>query len=467
MSVSINLCLTPKQSANSDYIKRSVAAELHVATDSVSAFRILRKSIDARQREPKILLTIEAFTDGETITNSYSKPEYHDVHNARHEVIVVGSGPAGLFAALRLLELGIKPIILERGRDVSNRKVDIAQLCRNNGLNSNSNYCFGEGGAGTFSDGKLYSRSNKRGNIHRVMEIFHFHGADDSILYEAHPHIGSDRLPLIIKSMRQTIIDCGGEFFFQSRVDSLIIENSEVKGCVVCDLSQSLSYTLTADAVILAIGHSAHDTYRMLDAAGVDLQTKGFALGVRVEHQQSLIDRLMYHGTPRGNYLPAASYSLVTQVDGRGVYSFCMCPGGHIVPASSQQQSCVVNGMSTSKRASAYANSGIVVEIQPDDIPAEYHGAIGALEYQEYIERLAYQHANAQGAFTQHAPAQRLRDFVEGKESNTLPPCSYIPGIVASRLDLWLPPMISKRLQQGFRDFDRKYHGFLTNYIKI
>ncbi len=469
MSELVNIILTPRQAANNDFIKREAARQLQLVVNRVSDFRIVRKSIDARQREPKILLTIEVFTDGEPATIVYEKPVYQDVHNAEHRAVIVGCGPAGLFAALRLIELGVKPIIIERGKDVSARKIDIAQLCRNNGLNAESNYCFGEGGAGTFSDGKLYSRSNKRGNIHRIMEIFHHHGAADAVLYEAHPHIGSDRLPQIIKSMRQTILDYGGEIRFQSRVDGLIINSDVITGCVVCDLSQTsaTSYSLTADAVVLAIGHSAHDTYRMLAASGVALETKGFALGVRVEHPQTLIDRLMYHGTPRGNYLPAASYSLVTQAEGRGVYSFCMCPGGHIVPASSQKQSCVVNGMSTSRRSSAYANSGIVVEIQPSDLPSDYVGAIGALEYQEYVEHLAYQKANEQGACTQHAPAQRLRDFVEGKQSPALPPCSYIPGVVPSRLDLWLPPMIAKRLQQGFRDFDRKYKGFLTNEAVI
>lgn len=466
MSQLVDLILNPRQAADMSYIKRVAAEKLQLKCDRISDFRIVRKSIDARSREPKILLTVDVFEVGEQVAVSYEKPKYKDVRNAKHSVIVVGSGPAGLFAALQLLELGIKPIVIERGKDVSNRKVDIAQLNRNNGLNTESNYCFGEGGAGTFSDGKLYSRSKKRGNIQRVMEIFHYHGAADSILYEAHPHIGSDRLPQIIKHIRQTILDCGGEMMFQHRVDDLIIKNGSVCGCRV-SYEHNSTINLYADALILAIGHSAHDTYRMLDVAGVRLETKGFALGVRVEHPQSLIDRLMYHGAVRGEYLPAASYSLVTQVDGRGVYSFCMCPGGHIVPASSQKESCVVNGMSASRRNSPYANSGIVVEIHPEDLPKQYQGALGVLQYQEELEHQAWLHGTKDSGMLQTAPAQRLMDFVNGKESKTLPTYSYLPGIVSSRLDLWLPDIVGRRLQQGFCDFDKKYRGFLTNEAVI
>ena len=329
-------------------------------------------------------------------------------------------------------------------------------LNRNEGLNPESNYCFGEGGAGTFSDGKLFSRSKKRGNMQRVMELFHYFGAPDTVLYEAHAHIGSDKLPGIIKRMRECILAHGGEIHFGCRVDSL------------SKLSTLNSKLITP--MILAIGHSAHDTYRMLAAEGVAMETKGFAMGVRAEHPQALINRLMYHST-NVEYVGNASYSLVTQVDGRGVYSFCMCPGGHIVPAGSAPETCVVNGMSASHRNSPFANSGMVVQINPEDIPGD--DPLRGLEYQEALERLSYSEAvksqitNHQSPIASAAPAQRLKDFVEGRASKDLPPCSYLPGIVASRLDELLPAAIGKRLQQGFRDFDKKYPGFLTNEAVI
>ena len=377
----------------------------------------------------------------------YTPPVFQDVHNAERSAIIIGAGPAGLFAALTLIEHGIKPIIYERGKEVSERKKDIALLNRNEGLNPESNYCFGEGGAGTFSDGKLFSRSKKRGNMQRVMELFHFFGAPDTVLYEAHAHIGSDKLPGIIKNMRECILAHGGEIHFETKIESLT------------------PYTVHHTPVILAIGHSAHDTYRMLAAEGVSLETKGFAMGVRAEHPQSLINKLMYHLKPSAisnqqsviYFVGNASYSMVTQVDGRGVYSFCMCPGGHIVPAGSSADSCVVNGMSASHRNSPYANSGMVVQINPEDIPGD--DPLRGLEFQEALERMAFEHGGPQA----QAPAQRLKDFVESKPSKDLPACSYLPGIVPSRLDQWLPAHIGKRLQQGFRDFDRKYPGFLTN----
>ena len=401
----------------------------------------MKRSIDARQRELRVHLTILTDDEGKPIAKEapiplYEPPVFQDVHQAKRSVIIIGCGPAGLFAALTLLEHGIKPIIYERGKEVSERKRDIAILNRNEGLNPESNYCFGEGGAGTFSDGKLFSRSKKRGNMQRVMELFHYFGAPDTVLYEAHAHIGSDKLPGIIKRMRECIIEHGGEIHFGCRVDSL----NELRGT----------------PTILAIGHSAHDTYRMLAAEGVALETKGFAMGVRAEHPQSLINKLMYH-TNNVEYVGNASYSLVTQVEGRGVYSFCMCPGGHIVPAGSSEGTCVVNGMSASHRNSPFANSGMVVQINPEDIAGD--NPLRGLEFQEELERLAFEHGGPHSV----APAQRLRDFVEGKASKDLPDCSYLPGIIPSRLDQWLPAHIGKRLQQGFRDFDRKYPGFLTN----
>ncbi len=424
------------------------------AYEAAQKWRVVKRSVDARQRELKVHLTVLTDDQGGPITKDapiplYEPPVFQDVHHAKRSVVIVGCGPAGLFAALTLLEHGIKPIIYERGKEVSERKKDIALLNRNEGLNPESNYCFGEGGAGTFSDGKLFSRSKKRGNMQRVMELFHYFGAPDTVLYEAHAHIGSDKLPGIIKRMRECIIEHGGEIHFETCVTSL----KEVR-----------------HPIILAIGHSAHDTYRMLAAEGVKMETKGFAMGVRIEHPQSLINKLMYHLSAKRSvsetvrtlsgeaglidYVGNASYSMVTQVDGRGVYSFCMCPGGHIVPAGSSTDSCVVNGMSASHRNSPYANSGMVVQINPEDIPG--NDPLKGLLYQEALEQLAFQGSAV-------APAQRMKDFVEGKASRDLPSCSYLPGIVPSRLDEWLPAHIGKRLQQGFRDFDRKYPGFLTN----
>ena len=427
------------------------------AHEAEQKWRIVKRSVDARQRELRVHLTILTDDKGHPIAKDapiplYEPPVFQDVHHAKRSVLIIGCGPAGLFAALTLLEHGIKPIIYERGKEVSERKKDIALLNRNEGLNPESNYCYGEGGAGTFSDGKLFSRSKKRGNMQRVMELFHYFGAPDTVLYEAHAHIGSDKLPGIIKRMRECIIEHGGEIHFGCRVDSL----RELK-------VESLKFKDTP--IILAIGHSAHDTYRMLAQEGVAMETKGFAMGVRAEHPQELINRLMYHlvegrkskGESIIDFVGNASYSMVTQVDGRGVYSFCMCPGGHIVPAGSSEGSCVVNGMSASHRNSPYANSGMVVQILPEDIPG--NDPLRGLAYQEELERLAFEH----GIRPNIAPAQRMKDFVEGRASKDLPACSYLPGILPSRLDEWLPAHIGKRLQQGFRDFDRKYPGFLTN----
>ena len=419
-------------------------------------WRVVKRSVDARQRELRVHLTVLVDEQGKPIAKDapiplYEAPVFQDVHQAKRSVTIIGAGPAGLFAALTLLEHGIKPIIYERGKEVSARKRDIALLNRNEGLNPESNYCFGEGGAGTFSDGKLFSRSKKRGNMQRVMELFHYFGAPDTVLYEAHAHIGSDKLPTIIKNMRECILAHGGEIHFETKIESLKPHLTSPQG-------EGKGETVTP--VILAIGHSAHDTYRMLVREGVKIETKGFAMGVRAEHPQRLINKLMYHST-NVEYVGNASYSLVTQVDGRGVYSFCMCPGGHIVPAGSEAGSCVVNGMSASHRNSPYANSGMVVQINPEDIEGE--NPLRGLELQEALERLAFEHGGPQA----QAPAQRLKDFVEGRASKDLPACSYLPGIVSSRLDQWLPVHIGKRLQQGFRDFDKKYPGFLTNEAVI
>ena len=472
----------------------------HEAFIAEQQWRVVKRSVDARQRELRVHLTILTDDQGNPIPKDapiplYTPPVFQDVHNATRSAIIIGAGPAGLFAALTLLEHGIKPIIYERGKEVSERKRDIALLNRNEGLNPESNYCFGEGGAGTFSDGKLFSRSKKRGNMQRVMELFHFFGAPDTVLYEVHAHIGSDKLPSIIRNIRECILTHGGEIHFNTKIESL--KNLSAEGGLTAKRSYSASGPTAkrswATPIILAIGHSAHDTYRMLAAEGVALETKGFAMGVRAEHPQSLINRLMYHLSAQRSisetvlvrpgsglsgeaglidYVGNASYSLVTQVNGRGVYSFCMCPGGHIVPAGSTADTCVVNGMSASHRNSPYANSGMVVQINPEDIPGD--DPLRGLEYQESLERRSYSEAVIQqrgltgkadptAKRSVVAPAQRLKDFVEGKASRDLPACSYLPGIIPSRLDQWLPAHIGPRLQQGFRDFDRKYPGFLTN----
>ncbi len=412
-----------------------------------ATYRVVRRSVDARQRDIKVNLTILADDKGNLVPQEapvplYEPPHFIDVTNKEApQACIVGAGPAGLFAALTLLEHGIKPIIFERGKPVSERKKDIALLNRNVAFNPESNYCFGEGGAGTFSDGKLFSRSKKRGNMQRVMEFFHYFGAQDTILYEAHAHIGSDKLPRIIQNIRECILAHGGEIYFNELFNEAQLAR------------------FSKIPTILAIGHSAHDTYRMLDSLGVAMEAKGFAMGVRAEHPQELINNLFYHHAPQEEIkiLGNASYSLVTQVNGHGVYSFCMCPGGHIVPAGSSEDGCVVNGMSSSHRNSPFANSGIVVELHPGGLPMQ------ALDYQEDYERLAKLH----GGNGAQAPAQRLRDFVEGKNSAILPDCSYLPGIIPSRLDQWLPEPIRTGLQQGFKDFDRKMHGFLTNEAVI
>ena len=420
------------------------------ACRTAEQYRVVKRSIDARQRQLKVNMTLLLDENGHPVPKDaplplYTPPVFQDVHHAQRFVRIIGAGPAGLFAALTCIEHGVRPIIFERGKEVSERKKDIALLNRNISLNGESNYCFGEGGAGTFSDGKLFSRSKKRGNMQRVMELFHYFGAPDTVLYETHAHIGSDKLPSIIRAMRECIMEHGGEVHFGH-----------------CVGETELKQWLNESPVILAIGHSAHDTYRQLADLGVALQTKGFAMGVRAEHPQELINRLMYHTTDV-EYVGNASYSLVTQVDGRGVYSFCMCPGGHMVPATSSTDACVINGMSASHRNSPYANSGIVVQINPEDIVSIYPEAgddsLSGLRLQEWLEHEAFVHGGAPAV----APAQRLGDFVRGKCSADLPACSFLPGTRSSALHDWLPPFIAKRLQQGFRDFDRKYPGFLTN----
>lgn len=458
MTKQVHLNLSPDEAADSSKVKRSAASASGVDASEIVSIKFLRRSVDARKKNIRVNLTVEVITGDEPDDYVVPRFEARDVKVAK-EVIIVGAGPAGLFAALRLIELGFRPVILERGKDVSARKRDIARISREHIINPDSNYCFGEGGAGTFSDGKLYTRSKKRGDNSRVLELLYLHGANNNILYEAHPHMGTDKLPGIVSAIRKTIIDCGGDIIFETRISDLIVESDKIKGIIASDGRKFFS-----PYVILATGHSSRDIYRLLQRSSIELEMKSFAAGVRVEHPQELIDKIQYHGSSRGEFLPAASYSLVKQVDGRGVYSFCMCPGGFIVPSATSQEEVVVNGMSPSGRNSPYANSGIVVEIRPEDL-AKYSksGLLAGIEFQEELEHTSW----SNGDRTQRAPAQRLSDFVSGKASVSLPKVSYFPGIISSPLHEWLPGIIGKRLQEGFRQFGSVMKGYLTNEAVI
>lgn len=453
MPQQLTLVLTPREAADAKTYTSLAARRMGVSERDIALARVVKRSIDARRGRPKVNLTLELYLDGE--------PEPAPVHfdypsvAGRTEVAIVGGGPAGLFAALRLIELGLRPILLERGRDVSARKVDIAQINRNGPVDPDSNYAFGEGGAGTFSDGKLFTRSKKRGDYNKALQTLVFHGAAPEILYEAHPHIGTDKLPGIIRNIRRTIVEAGGEIHFEKKVTDFDIDGDRIVG-VRCGDER-----IEAAAVILATGHSARDIYELLHRRGVRIEAKPFAMGVRIEHPQALIDSIQYHGEPRGEYLPAAAYSLVSQENGRGVYSFCMCPGGFIVPAMTDAAQSVVNGMSPSGRTSPYANSGIVTEVRLSDfghLRAEW-GELAGLKFQQQFEELARQ----QGGDRQIAPAQRVADFVAGRASGSLPATSYIPGLVPSRLDRWMPPFIAEGLRAGIATFGRRMRGFVTS----
>ncbi len=448
--------VNPRISAIPEELKLYISTQENIDINRIKSIRIIKRSIDARQRNVMVNLKVHAYIDEED-NNEPLIPhiQYSNVKD-KPQAIVVGAGPGGLFAALRLIELGIRPIVLERGKDVQERLKDVARISREGIVDPNSNYCFGEGGAGAYSDGKLYTRSKKRGSVDRILGIFHQHGASEDILIDAHPHIGTDKLPRVIKAIRETIISCGGEVHFNTRVNDILIRDGEAIG-VKCEDS-----TEYKGHVILATGHSARDVYSMLKRNAVKIEAKGIAVGVRLEHPQHTIDCIQYHNhNGRGKYLPAAEYSFVTQIDGRGVYSFCMCPGGFIVPAASDKNQLVVNGMSPSNRGTRWANSGMVVEIHPEDLDEKYiqYGELAMMKYQEDVEQICYEAAGE----TQKAGAQRMIDFVEGRPSINLPATSYAPGIQPSRLDKWLPQFISNRLRKGFKVFGRSAHGFLTN----
>lgn len=464
----LQLRILPEEAVNEQSLIQVIARETGVSAKEIQAVRVLKRSIDARQRTIFVNVMLRAFINEIPTEADYVSVEYKDVSTGK-PVIVVGAGPGGLFAALRLIELGFRPIIIERGKDVRERKKDIAQISREQKVNSESNYSFGEGGAGAYSDGKLYTRSKKRGSVDKILNVLCQHGASSAILADAHPHIGTDKLPRVIENMRERIKSCGGEVHFETRMDALILKDKEVIG-VETNTGQSFY-----GPVILATGHSARDIYRYLQEQQIPIEAKGLAVGVRLEHPQELIDQIQYHRREgRGKYLPAAEYSYVTQVNGRGVYSFCMCPGGFVVPAASGPKQVVVNGMSPSNRGSQWANSGMVVEIHPEDFPElmknedvrtkdgealDANSPLALMAFQERLEEVCWLNAGMK----QVAPAQRMDDFIRKRNSFDLPVSSYTPGLLASPLHFWMPEFVTSRLREGFRHFGKVSKGFLTN----
>ena len=479
--------VVPEVAAQEDRLKAYLADEQGIDARTIYGVRILKRSIDARQRQIYVNLKVRVYINEQPHDDEYVKTDYPNV-DGKPQVIVVGAGPGGLFAALRLIELGLRPIVLERGKNVHDRKKDLALITKTQKVDAESNYCFGEGGAGAYSDGKLYTRSKKRGNTDKILNVFCQHGASTAILADAHPHIGTDRLPKVIEAMRNTIIRCGGEVHFQTKMTGLIISgeklgvsgervlsNAEqtvigVEAEVISNPSPLTTHLSFMGPVILATGHSARDVYRYLAEAKIEIEAKGIAVGVRLEHSSQLIDQIQYHNKQgRGRWLPAAEYSMVTQIDGRGVYSFCMCPGGFVIPAATDKEQIVVNGMSPASRSTQWSNSGMVVEIRPEDIQglqgnhsdplSTIHSQLSVMRFQEELERMCWQQGNMQ----QTAPAQRMADFVNNRLSYDLPKSSYAPGLISSPLHFWLPKQISHRLQEGFKVFGKNAHGFLTN----
>ena len=473
--------ILPEQAASEEGIKRYLAKEKGLDVRTLNQVRVLKRSIDARQRTIFVNLKVRAYINEFPQDDQYVHTEYPDV-SSKSCVIVVGEGPGGLFASLKLIELGYRPVVLERGKDVRERKKDLSNITKTQKVDGESNYCFGEGGAGAYSDGKLYTRSKKRGSVDKILNVFCQHGANTNILADAHPHIGTDKLPRVIENMRNTILQCGGEVHFQTKMTRFVLEGDKVIGVEAVNLQTGAEENYRGP-VILATGHSARDVYRYLASSKIEIEAKGIAVGVRLEHPSQIIDQIQYHNkNGRGKYLPAAEYSFVTQVDGRGVYSFCMCPGGFVIPAATGPEQLVVNGMSPSNRGMAWSNSGMVVETHPEDVAPFVkdhqavleeielrrqedsslftpHSSLQMMYFQEILEKQCWQ----QGNMKQTAPSQRMADFVNNRLSYDLPKSSYAPGLVSSPLHFWMPSFVSKRLQEGFKTFGKNAHGFLTN----